>query len=410
MTDGPIVEALARWLPAYNGFHKIASGSFGSVFICVHVQTGYGAVVKVIPKSSLEDPKVRNATLRERKILKILNHPCIVHGYEFVDTNDHLCFVQEHANGMTLLEHILMHGKLAEDSARLIFVQMASAVDYLHNGCKIVHRDLKLENIIVVNSCVVKVIDFGFANVDVGDHLFATNCGSIQYAAPELFLGQEYSTEVDIWALGVLLFAMTTGSMPFQDPKGSQTKVIEQIVQQEDIPFPADFSSELRDLIGRMLMKNQASRLTIQEVLLHPWMCGVPQIPRSTTAWRPASPGELDNSAARAIAHFYGRPPSYCEGQILSDYNSDMAIAYRIVLTEQTTAEITRSIEDRMRKGDGKKPNKALLTAASLLFGANSLIRGRRRSFVTLQVPTDIREAPALPRLMHARPMLPSFG
>jgi serine/threonine protein kinase len=374
----------------------------------MHMQTGHAAVVKVITKSSLEDPKARNATFREQAILQILDHPCIVHGYEFVETDDDLYFVQEHANGRTLLEHILVHGKLGEDTAKWLFAQMAAAIDYLHNTCRIVHRDLKLENVIIVNNCLVKLIDFGFANVDAGNHLFETNCGSIQYAAPELFLRQKYSTEVDIWALGVLLFAMTTGSMPFHDADGSMAKVIEQIVQGEDIAFPADCSAELRDLIRGMLTKNQASRLTVRQVLVHPWLAGVPPIQRSAAAWRPTSARQLDAAAMRAVAHFYSRPPSYCEGQILSDDNSDMAIAYRIVLTEQTTAEIPHDIEERMRKGDSRRPIKPLSTAMSLLIGASSLVRGRRRSCITSQGSGDNRET-GLPRLMQLRPTALSF-
>ncbi|KAJ1497720.1 Map microtubule affinity-regulating kinase [Coelomomyces lativittatus] len=147
--------------------------------------------------------------------MKLLNHPHIVKLFEVIDTPNELFLILEYVPGGEIFDFLVARGRMKEKDARKYFRQIVSAVDYCHQ-LKIVHRDLKAENLLLDKDLNVKIADFGFSNQFSPGQRLNTWCGSPPYAAPELFQGKEYSgPEVDIWSLGVVLYVLICGSLPF---------------------------------------------------------------------------------------------------------------------------------------------------------------------------------------------------
>ena len=141
------------------------------------------------------------------------------------------------------------------------------ALKYLHTKVHIVHRDLKAENVLYDGNHNIRIIDFGFGKEMDPDQYFQTQCGSLFYAAPEIIQGQKYSYSVDIWSAGILLFALNSGFLPFDDQ--NLAKLAQKIIYQE-VTYPAYFSVSLRDLLTKMLNKDPVQRPCVDEILQHP--------------------------------------------------------------------------------------------------------------------------------------------
>jgi serine/threonine protein kinase len=173
--------------------------------------------VKIIDKSKL-DKATSKKLFREVRIMKLLNHPHIVRLYEVIDTTRELYLIMEYVPGGEIFDFLVARGRMKEKDARRYFRQILGAVDYCHN-LRIIHRDLKAENLLLDANLNVKIADFGFSNQFSPGQRLNTWCGSPPYAAPELFQGKEYNgPEVDIWSLGVVLYVLVCGALPFDGP------------------------------------------------------------------------------------------------------------------------------------------------------------------------------------------------
>lgn len=184
---------------------------------------------KIIPRGSTEDGHHSRAdkeradqskeirTAREAAIVTLLNHPHICGLRDVVRTNYHWYMLFEYVNGGQMLDYIISHGKLKEKQARKFSRQIASALDYCHrNG--IVHRDLKIENILISKNGDIKIIDFGLSNLFAPRGHLKTFCGSLYFAAPELLQAKAYTgPEVDVWSFGIVLYVLVCGKVPFDD-------------------------------------------------------------------------------------------------------------------------------------------------------------------------------------------------
>jgi len=170
--------------------------------------------VKVIDKAKL-DKTTAKKLFREVRIMKLLNHPNIVKLYEVIDTPTELYLFMEYASSGEIFDYLVAHGRMKEKEARRIYRQIVLVIDYCHN-LHVIHRDLKAENLLLDRNMNVKIADFGFSNQFSPGQRLNTWCGSPPYAAPELFQGKEYSgPEVDIWSLGVVLYVLVCGGLPF---------------------------------------------------------------------------------------------------------------------------------------------------------------------------------------------------
>lgn len=156
-------------------------------------------------------------TAREAAIVSLLDHPYICGMRDVVRTNAHWYMLFEYVNGGQMLDYIISHGRLREKQARKFSRQIASALDYCHRN-SIVHRDLKIENILISKTGDIKIIDFGLSNLFDPKSLLSTYCGSLYFAAPELLQAKPYTgPEIDVWSFGIVLYVLVCGKVPFDD-------------------------------------------------------------------------------------------------------------------------------------------------------------------------------------------------
>lgn len=210
----------SRWRPAeehigkYKLLKTIGKGNFAKVKLAKHVPTGKEVAIKIIDKTQL-NPGSLQKLFREVRIMKMLDHPNIVKLFQVIETEKTLYLVMEYASGGEVFDYLVLHGRMKEKEARAKFRQIVSAVQYCHQK-RIIHRDLKAENLLLDSEMNIKIADFGFSNEFTPGSKLDTFCGSPPYAAPELFQGKKYDgPEVDVWSLGVILYTLVSGSLPF---------------------------------------------------------------------------------------------------------------------------------------------------------------------------------------------------
>jgi serine/threonine protein kinase len=260
-----------NYIKSFRLESTLGSGSNAQVKLAVHKDTGSKVAIKIIDKAHLEAKDSRNSLEKEIGIMKLLDHPNIVHLYDVYETREHLFLVLEYVTG-DLYELVSKRGRLSERDAEKIFKQLVIAVDFCHKQ-KICHRDLKPENILIDEHMTVKLADFGMSEVMLDQYL-SLSCGSPHYVCPEIILGQPYDgVKVDIWSLGVILFVLLTGQVPFNAP--SVRKLLNLIVTNKFTAPSLDtfsVSKNAKDLVMRMLTKNPEKRITMSEILAHPFL------------------------------------------------------------------------------------------------------------------------------------------
>lgn len=173
----------------YRLIKTIGKGNFAKVKLAKHVPTGREVAIKIIDKTQL-NPSSLQKLFREVRIMKVLDHPNIVKLFEVMETDRTLYLVIEYASGGEVFDYLVAHGRMKEKEARAKFRQIVSAVQYCHQK-RIVHRDLKAENLLLDGDMNIKIADFGFSNEFVPGMKLDTFCGSPPYAAPELFQGKK---------------------------------------------------------------------------------------------------------------------------------------------------------------------------------------------------------------------------
>lgn len=264
-TNGSIVEE------DYRLEKTIGKGSYGKVKLATQLSTNEKVALKFISRASIKKPTHWTRIRREINLLRAMHHPHIVKLYDYKDNGSDILLMMEYISGGDLFDRIVHHKdqRFSEREARPLFRQIISAVDYCHQN-RIIHRDLKPENLMVDDRNQIKLIDFGFANIYSPRGYLETNCGSPLYASPEIVQGVKYvGPEVDIWSLGVILFAMLTGTLPFEDEllKGLYAKICAGNYQ-----VPAYLSQEARDLIKMMLTVDPKQRATMKDIKFSAWV------------------------------------------------------------------------------------------------------------------------------------------
>ncbi|XP_017263231.1 MAP/microtubule affinity-regulating kinase 3a isoform X8 [Kryptolebias marmoratus] len=252
----------------YRPLKTIGKGNFAKVKLARHILTGREVAIKIIDKTQL-NPNSLQKLFREVRIMKILNHPNIVKLFEVIETERTLYLVMEYASGGEVFDYLVAHGRMKEKEARAKFRQIVSAVQYCHQK-HIVHRDLKAENLLLDADMNIKIADFGFSNEFTLGNKLDTFCGSPPYAAPELFQGKKYDgPEVDVWSLGVILYTLVSGSLPFD---GQNLKELRERVLRGKYRIPFYMSTDCENLLKRFLVLNPAKRGTLEQIMKDRWI------------------------------------------------------------------------------------------------------------------------------------------
>ncbi|XP_012506421.1 PREDICTED: testis-specific serine/threonine-protein kinase 2-like [Propithecus coquereli] len=256
---------------------NLGKGSYAKVKSAYYECLKFNVAVKIIDCKKTPTDFAERFLPREMDILATVNHRSIIKTYEIFETSDgRIYIVMELGVQGDLLEFIKCRGALHEDVARKMFHQLYSAVKYCH-GMDVIHSDLKCENLLLNQDFNIKLSDFGFSKRCLQDGsgritLSKTFCESAAYAAPEVLQGIPYQPKVyDIWSLGVILYIMVCGSMPYDD---SDIKKMLHIQKEHRVDFPLsnNLTGECKDLIYRMLQPDVNRWLHIDKILSHSWL------------------------------------------------------------------------------------------------------------------------------------------
>ncbi|RVE53819.1 hypothetical protein evm_001481 [Chilo suppressalis] len=252
----------------YKLLKTIGKGNFAKVKLAKHVPTGKEVAIKIIDKTQL-NPGSLQKLFREVRIMKMLDHPNIVKLFQVIETEKTLYLVMEYASGGEVFDYLVLHGRMKEKEARAKFRQIVSAVQYCHQK-RIIHRDLKAENLLLDGEMNIKIADFGFSNEFTPGAKLDTFCGSPPYAAPELFQGKKYDgPEVDVWSLGVILYTLVSGSLPFD---GSTLRELRERVLRGKYRIPFYMSTDCENLLKKFLVLNPAKRASLESIMRDKWM------------------------------------------------------------------------------------------------------------------------------------------
>jgi len=269
--DAPLARS-DRSLDDYIIGKQVGQGAYATVRFGMQKENGTKVAIKIYEKYKLLDPQRRKSVWREIKLMERLNHPNVVKFVDAVDTVKQVCIVMEFLGGGSLHHYLKKRPtrRLEDSRARRIFVQMCAGLKYLHDRY-IVHRDIKLENLLLDENATVKLIDFGFSTVVPPGKKIKVFCGTPSYMAPEIVARKEYPGPcADIWASGVLLYALLCGCFPFKgaNDRDLYRKIMKGMFFIPDVPV----SAGARALLNKLLTVDMYRRPTIADMLADSWV------------------------------------------------------------------------------------------------------------------------------------------
>ncbi|KAJ3878535.1 kinase-like domain-containing protein [Lentinula edodes] len=303
----------------------VGKGASGRVKIAKHRYTNQLAAVKILPRAPLDSSRNSIATQeakskkhslgieREITMMKLMNHPNILRIYDVYEGPKELFLVLEYVEGGELFDYLVNRGRLPEPDAICFFKQIIYGLNYAHTF-SIIHRDLKPENILIssLSPPKIKIVDWGMAAFAPPTLQLETSCGSPHYASPEIVNGFKYTgNATDIWSCGVILYALLTGRLPFDD---KDVKLLLGKVKVGKYDMPSYIDRSAQDLLSKMLVINVEERITIPEILAHPWLNTSPAAlqpvlpPSPSTLARPITdPSSIDSDILFSLKVIWGR-------------------------------------------------------------------------------------------------------
>ncbi|XP_003707740.1 AKT serine/threonine protein kinase [Megachile rotundata] len=236
----------------------LGKGTFGKVILCREKATGHLYAIKILRKEVIIRKDEVAHTLTENRVLRTTNHPFLISLKYSFQTADRLCFVMEYVNGGELFFHLRRSRVFGEDRTRFYGAEIISALGYLHSQ-GIIYRDLKLENLLLDKDGHIKIADFGLCKEDITyGRTTKTFCGTPEYLAPEVLEDIDYGRAVDWWGVGVVMYEMICGRLPFYNK--DHEKLFTLIIM-EEVRFPRTISNEAKDMLGGLLIKDPSKRL-----------------------------------------------------------------------------------------------------------------------------------------------------
>lgn len=255
-------------LEYYRYAKVIGVGAFGVATLGIHKLTGKYVAIKTIKKSLISDEYSKSKLFLEIYILKKIQHSNIIRLLEVFESMKHILLVMEYAKGGDLLHFVRSYGKLPELDSKYIFRQILYGLAHCH--CRsVMHRDIKLDNILIDPNGNIKICDFGIAKIVGKGDKVREQWGTPAYMAPEIMNEDGYeSFYPDFWSMGVLLFTLLFGTVPF---KAQWMEELHALIQQGEFVIPPGVSQEAQNLIKSLIVVNPKQRITIPEILSHPW-------------------------------------------------------------------------------------------------------------------------------------------
>ncbi|XP_062864724.1 maternal embryonic leucine zipper kinase isoform X2 [Trichomycterus rosablanca] len=356
-------DDVSELLKYYEVYETIGSGGFAKVKLGRHILTGEKVAIKIMEKKVLGDDLPRVKT--EIEAMKNLSHQHVCRLYHVIETASKIYMVLEYCPGGELFDYIVAKDRLSEQETRIFFRQIVSALAYVHSK-GYAHRDLKPENLLIDEDHNLKLIDFGLCAKPKGGlgYELMTCCGSPAYAAPELIQGKSYiGSEADVWSMGVLLFALLCGYLPFDD---DNCMVLYKKITKGRYDNPSWLSIGSIMLLNQMLQVEPKRRLTVRHLLNHPW---VKEGYSSPVEWHSTRPlGHIDEDCITEMAVTFKRSKQSTI-QLVSEWNYDQTTAtYLLLLAKKQRGKPVRIRADVPVQGSTFSPIQDIQLKKSLHF------------------------------------------
>ncbi|XP_028833564.1 maternal embryonic leucine zipper kinase [Denticeps clupeoides] len=388
-------------LKYYEVYETIGSGGFAKVKLGRHILTGEKVAIKIMVKKDLGDDLPRVKT--EIEAMKNLSHQHVCRLYHVIETHSKIYMVLEYCPGGELFDYIIAKDRLSEEETRMFFRQIVSALAYVHSQ-GYAHRDLKPENLLIDEDHNLKLIDFGLCAKPKGglNYELMTCCGSPAYAAPELIQGKAYiGSEADVWSMGVLLFALLCGYLPFDD---DNCMVLYRKITRGKYDNPPWISPASVLLLNQMMQVEPKRRLSVWQMLDHPWMMKGYSSPVEWHSKRPL--GHIDEDCITEMAVNMKRS-KHSTVQLVSEWKYDQTTAtYLLLLLKKQRGKPVRLRPELMTPE---------ITCSALLDSTTRPARPESMVVGSLDFPTNCHEeenqwiplTPKMPRQTLAENMKP---
>jgi len=249
---------------------KLGQGGFGSVVKGVHAETGEEAAIKFVPKKSFRQFSDLQRVFQEIQALRNLRHPHVIRILDVADHPDSICFIMEFAAGGELRGYVERQKWLSEEESRVFFKQIVRAVHYIHSK-NIIHRDLKLENILLDKNNKCKIVDFGLSDYVSSKGRTVTDAGTEAYLAPEVYSGSSGTSDpykIDVWGLGVILYALAHGKLPFDRPDVETCAML----SAGELEMKEEMTPGFCRIVNLMLTPSPEERASMNEITLDTWV------------------------------------------------------------------------------------------------------------------------------------------
>uniref|UniRef100_A0AAY5EKA8 Maternal embryonic leucine zipper kinase n=1 Tax=Electrophorus electricus TaxID=8005 RepID=A0AAY5EKA8_ELEEL len=415
------VDNASELLKYYEVYETIGSGGFAKVKLGRHILTGEKVAIKIMDKKDLGDdlPRVK----MEMEAMKNLSHQHVCRLYHIIETASRIYMVIEYCPGGELFDYIVAKDRLSEEETRVFFRQIISALAYVHSQ-GYAHRDLKPENLLIDEGHNLKLIDFGLCARPKGGlgYELMTCCGSPAYAAPELIQGKAYiGSEADVWSMGVLLYALLCGYLPFDD---DNCMVLYRKITSGHYKNPHWLSPGSILLLNQMMQVEPKRRLTVRQLLDHPWVMKGYSSPVEWHSTRPL--GHIDEDCITEMAVSLRRSKQSTV-QLVSEWKYDQTTATYLLLlakkqrgrpvrlrvslhTHSTTPEIRVTPHAREQPATGARrrvtPHSTKVIKGTWQRGSRSNRGGREvvmLNEVPVQLPHEPLEKPPFPQSPRSR-------
>ena len=248
--------------------HTIGKGTFSRVKLGINKYTGEKVAIKILDKLKIVEKEDLERIIREMRMLSELDNEHVIKVYQIYEDDNHYLIIMEYCEGGELFNYIVEKQRLSENETAFFYYQIIKGVEYIHSK-GIAHRDLKPENLLLDKDKKIKIIDFGLSNYFDGIQKLETPCGSPCYASPEMVGGNKYNGFfIDVWATGIILFAMLCGYLPFEDDNND---ILFKQILSGKINYPSYLNEISKDLLNKIIETEPEKRIKIEEIKKHPF-------------------------------------------------------------------------------------------------------------------------------------------